>query len=218
MKTPPKRTTPAAQKLRPSKPNIGKGDWGFTDMIGIEAAYKGSSQAEACGSADELNAAVGECHCRIRDARVRRVLYAISCDLFVLGADLANSTIANKTLPRITAEHVRRVEYWIVEFERGLPPIRNFILPIASPAPCALNFARAVCRRAERQAVRYLLEKRDEANPLTLAYLNRLGDLFFTLGRAVMARSGEPETYWSRDGVRREQTPRKRRRKSSGSL
>ncbi len=190
-------------KRKPFKPKMGKGDFGFTEFIGSAVTYKSSWQAETCGTIDELNTLIGEAHARIEDPDTRAVLISISKDLFVLGTDVA-TTIMTETenLPRITTKHVHRIEDLILQHELLLSPIRNFIIPIGPPTVTILNQSRAVCRRAERQMVRFLKEdsrKVEKINPLTLAYLNRLGDLLFSMARYVMRKSDSPETYWSRE-------------------
>lgn len=53
--------------------------------------------------------------------------------------------------------------------------------------------ARTICRRAERHLVR-LAEAGEELNPQVLAYLNRLSDLLWLLGRLLEARAGVDAT------------------------
>ncbi len=190
----------ARRRAKIRKPGIGKGDYGFTDFIGTAVAYKSSWQAEACGSVDELNTFVGDAHARIRDAAIRKVLIQISRDLFVLGTDIANTMMSSRAMPRVTTAHVHQIEDWILHFEKGLAPIRNFVLPIGPPQVTVLNQTRAVCRRAERQMVRFVKDQKNDkkVNPLTLAYLNRLGDLLFTLSRHTARKLRQKDVFWSR--------------------
>ncbi|MBI1979640.1 MAG: cob(I)yrinic acid a,c-diamide adenosyltransferase [Elusimicrobia bacterium] len=189
--------------LKLSKPKIGKGDYGSTDFIGTAVAYKSSWQAEACGTIDELNTILGEAFARVQDADIKSILYQISKDLFVLGTDVANTVMSEKGLPRITTFHIHRLEEWIAEHEKPLKKIHHFILPIGPQSFTVLHQARAVCRRAERQLVKYMKSDRTDLknNPLTLAYLNRLGDLFFALARHVLQETDSPEIYWGRQDI-----------------
>jgi len=191
-------------KVKPFKPRMGKGDFGFTEFIGTAVSYKSSWQAETCGTIDELNTLIGEAFARIESAEIRPVLLNISKDLFVLGTDVATTIMTEKNLPRITTKHVHRIEDWILQYELLLSPIRNFVIPIGPPTVTVLNLARAVCRRAERQMVRFLRDSRkiEKINPLTLAYLNRLGDLLFAMARFVQKQSGTEEIYWSREDAK----------------
>lgn len=188
------------KKLKPQKPKIGKGDYGSTDFIGTAVAYKSSWQAEACGTVDELNAMIGEASNRIQNAKIKSVLLQISKDLFVLGTDIANSKMVKNGLPHIRSKHIHILEDLIVDFEKSLNKIHHFLIPMGPPSFTAIHLARAICRRAERQLVKFMKGTKDEKryNPLTLAYLNRLGDLFFVIGRVLLQEENSPEIYWSR--------------------
>ena len=191
---------PTSQRLKPFKPKIGKGDYGSTDFIGSAVGYKSSWQAEACGTVDELNAMVGESCNRIQNAFIKSVLLQISKELFILGTDIANTKMSAKDLPHIHSEHIHHLEDLIVHFEKTLAPLHNFLIPMGPPSFTSIHLARAICRRAERQLVKFMKGTKDEKkyNPLTLAYLNRLGDLFFTIGRVLLREANAPEICWSR--------------------
>ena len=57
-----------------------------------------------------------------------------------------------------------------------------------------LHLARTVCRRAERAIV--TLARREEVDPVLLAYVNRLSDWLFTMARLANHRAGTPEPQW----------------------
>ena len=60
-------------------------------------------------------------------------------------------------------------------------------MPGATPLAAALDFARTVCRRAERRVLT-LREQTGDSNPEIIRYLNRLSDLCFIWAREVEAR------------------------------
>jgi cob(I)alamin adenosyltransferase len=68
-----------------------------------------------------------------------------------------------------------------------LPEIRNFIIPGGHVSAAQANVARSVCRRAERHVVKHFkndkLKELPEAMKNVLAYLNRLSDYLFVVGR-----------------------------------
>jgi cob(I)alamin adenosyltransferase len=72
-------------------------------------------------------------------------------------------------------------------FNADLPTLKSFVLPGGSEAAARLHLARTVCRRAELAALQVA-----PANPLALAYLNRLSDLLFILARTANAGGAEP--------------------------
>ncbi len=187
-------------KSKPTKPRIGKGDYGSTDFIGTAVAYKSSWQAEACGTVDELNAMIGEASNRIHNAHIKSALLEIMKDLFILGADIANTKMEKRDLPHIMTKHIHHLENLMIHYEKSLNPIHHFLIPVGPPSFTAIHLARAICRRAERQLVKFFKGTKDEKkyNPLTLAYLNRLGDLFFVMGRLLLQEENSPEISWSR--------------------
>ena len=71
-----------------------------------------------------------------------------------------------------------------------LTELTSFVLPGGSEAAARLHVARAVCRRAEREALEAAEEL--EINRLALVYLNRLSDLLFILARTANAGGEEP--------------------------
>lgn len=184
---------------------MGKGDYGFTDFIGTAVAYKSSWQAEACGSVDELNAFLGEAWTRIQNEEIRGILFEISEDLFALGANIANTMMSKPMEPCITPFHVHRIEDRLSDFQNRVNAIRHFVVPIGPPEVTILNISRSVCRRAERQMVKFMKDRRyhDHVNPLILAYLNRLGDLLFTLARFMSKEKKAKEIFWSRKNFKR---------------
>ena len=78
--------------------------------------------------------------------------------------------------------HVHRIE--------KMPGILgDWSLPGELPDAAALDVARTVCRRAERLATQ-LLDAKQLADPAVVAYLNRLSDLLWLLGRLLETRQG----------------------------
>lgn len=182
---------------------IKKGDYGFTGYIDLAIAYKSSWQAEACGTVDELNTFIGEAHSRIKNETIRADLLKISKDLFILGANIATSLTKNSNVPQINTRHIHKLEEKIVQYELLLSPLRHFIIPIGPPSVTILHQARAICRRAERDMVQFLKDKnkQNKINPLTLAYLNRLSDLLFSMSRFILKEDNYPEMIWSRENA-----------------
>jgi cob(I)alamin adenosyltransferase len=113
-------------------------------------------------------------------------LLALQRELFVVGADLATNPRERKKLEAevslVTDRMVKRLERRIDDLveERPLPQV--FIVPGANPASAAIDTARAVIRRAERDVVA-LEHAQREVNPEVRRYLNRLSDLLFVLAR-----------------------------------
>ncbi len=178
------------------------GDKGETGLFGGDRVAKDTPRIEAYGTVDELNSLIGIIRALRLGKKIDRVLLEIQNDLFVLGADLATRK-ANKRLliPRISRSHIASVEKAIDSFQLLLPPLKVFILPGGTAAASHLHYARTVCRRAERSAVR--LSRTEEINESILVYLNRLSDLFFVLARYANRTGKKKETEWRTHSAQR---------------
>ena len=171
------------------------GDDGTTGLLGPRRVFKDAARVEACGSVDELNAALGVVRTHDLDGWLAAELTTIQSRLFHVGAELAAVT---PDLPakqdRIGDEDVTAIERWIDRLETELAPLTSFVLPGGSALGAELHVARAVCRRAERRTVALLLVEPIELR--LVRYLNRLGDLLFVMARWCNRRAGAPETEW----------------------
>lgn len=124
-----------------------------------------------------------------QDPEIGGWLKSIQESLFQVGTVLAAvpqegplpATLDRQLLPELD-EHVRRIE--AVD---GI--LRDWALPGGHTAAAAIDVARAVCRRAERSAVR-LSEAGGLADPEVLRYLNRLSDVLWLFARLLELRAG----------------------------
>jgi cob(I)alamin adenosyltransferase len=94
---------------------------------------------------------------------------------------------------RISAESTVKLDQWIAEIEAAQVASRGWVMPGGTTHSAALDLARAVCRRAERQ-VCALHEKGDLRNPEIIVYLNRLSDWLWLLARWVEPGEQPPGT------------------------
>jgi len=138
---------------------------------------------------DELNSLLGVVLAGEVPDEMRAVLVRVQNELFDLGADV--SLPAGKEGLRVVDEQVAALEADCDRFNAELPALKSFVLPGGSETASRLHVARAVCRRAELEALRA-----PELNPAVHAYLNRLSDLLFILARAANADAGEDEPLW----------------------
>ena len=97
-------------------------------MIGNKRVKKSNPRIATYGMVDELNAALGIILSSKLGKDIRDLLTKIQNDLFVVGADLANPNLNNKS-NRVTSEMVLFLEKEIDRLEEKLPPITFFILP-----------------------------------------------------------------------------------------
>lgn len=173
------------------------GDDGSSGLATGERRFKDDPRFETIGGVDETNAAIGVARLSIADyPDLDLMLGAIQNDLFDLGADLATPGTGTGTEPlRILPTQVERLEKEIDYLNRGLAPLTSFVLPGGSPAAAHLHVARAVCRRAERAAVRLARTAGEPVNPDAVRYLNRLSDFLFVASRWANDLGGRDVTW-----------------------
>lgn len=172
-----------------------RGDEGQTDLLGGQRVSKDDLRVVACGCVDELSSMLGWAVAAAPPTEVRNVVLRVQRELFELGAELARSPLEPPpSAPRITAEHVARLERAIDKTCQALPGLAHFIVPGGCESAARLHLARTVCRRAERAVVSLAGEQTVPRH--VLAYLNRLSDLLFALARRCNHLAGESEALW----------------------
>jgi cob(I)alamin adenosyltransferase len=176
------------------------GDDGTTGLFGGARVKKASLRVDAYGTVDELNACIGVARSTKPDAFIDGVLAQVQVDLFTLGAELATvpGKEGNLSMTLVGDADSERLERAIDEAEKGLPALKNFVLPGGSPQAASLHLARTVCRRAERAVLGI-----DDAQPRMelVVYLNRLSDLLFVLARKANATLGVEDVPWAPRGT-----------------
>ncbi len=178
-----------------------KGDTGETSLIGGERVLKDDLRIEAYGTVDELNSVLGVLRDHLEDEKSDHFLETVQNILFVIGSELAAAPGHKMSLPQLTEEHIVYLENQMDEWEKGLPELKNFILPGGDLAASQAHVARCVCRRAERKAVALSVQlsgtaHADELDFLIIRYLNRLSDALFVLARHLTKKRGGTETLW----------------------
>ena len=162
------------------------GDDGTTGLLYGGRVSKDDLVTEAYGTTDEAVAALGLARATTPDAAVADELLALQRELFVVGADLAANPEQRGKLEGgislVTAAMTERLESRIDDLVSARPLPQTFVVPGATPSSAALDVARSVVRRAERQVVALEVATR-AVNPEVRRYLNRLSDLLFVLAR-----------------------------------
>ena len=175
------------------------GDDGTTGLVDGSRVAKHDQRMAAIGDVDELNSALGVAICEIGDDALVQELRNVQNDLFDLGADLAtpgeadNDFSPSEMVLRIVPSQVERLESLIDAATAALNPLTSFILPGGTKAAAAIHLVRAVARRTERTCVAAGTEM--ALNPQALAYVNRLSDYLFVLGR-MLNNGGKDDILW----------------------
>jgi cob(I)alamin adenosyltransferase len=182
---------------RITKVTTRRGDDGFTDLAGGARVRKDSNRIRAIGTLDELNSALGMARAQKPQPATDRRLREIQNDLLCLGAMLSRKSRARRTSagPDLDVHLPEVMEQESADLQRQLGPLENFLLPGGTPSAAGLQFARAVCRRAEREVV--ALSRSETIDPLPGLYLNRLSDLLFQYARLENKAAGFSEHFWN---------------------
>ncbi len=173
------------------------GDKGETGYIGGRIS-KSSERIELVGNLDELNASIGLIASKTKNDRtfvkLNQKLFKLQNSLFSLGAIIAGG----KSEVNFKKE-TEKLEKEIDAMEKLLKPLKNFILPGGSEVAAHIHLSRTICRRTERQMVRYFdtINFTDEASENLLSYLNRLSDYLFVLARFTNKNLGEEDVVWN---------------------
>ena len=174
------------------------GDDGTTGLVDGSRCPKHSARIAAIGAVDEANSAIGLAICAIDDKANRSILTRVQNALFDLGADLATPSEDGDFEPsemvlRIVPSQPEWVEHQIDALNERLEPLTSFVPPGGSEASARTHVARATTRAAERTMT--ALAGETSVNPAALAYINRLSDLLFVLGR-VLNDDGKADVKW----------------------
>jgi cob(I)alamin adenosyltransferase len=169
---------------------LGKGDEGYTDLMGPERVPKYDLRPETYGTLDEASSALGLARALSGLDKTREMLREVQHDLYLMMAEVATPLPQLEKIPyRITHEQADRLDAMIRELEGLVEMPKAFVLPGASAASAAIDLARTIVRRAERHAVE-LVHKEQMPAGNVLRYLNRLSSLLFVLARYEEHASG----------------------------
>ncbi|CAP35686.1 Protein CBR-MMAB-1 [Caenorhabditis briggsae] len=186
------------------KQGRGTGDSGQSSLYNSERRWKDDDTFNALGTTDELSSYLGVCGSSAQNDGgmddVVETLTRLQCCLQDVGAHLATPPkSSSERKQKKTMFDVAMVEWINAEIDRygdDLPAIRQFILSGGGVTSANLQYARAICRRAERSVVPLMRE--ENIDPMALKFLNRMSDLLFVLGRTACMRNKFDELTYLR--------------------
>ena len=178
-----------------------KGDQGYTSLPGNICVSKADLRIEMYGAVDELISTLGFARSICEDREFTARCKEIQRELFLLTAAIATSAKDPAEMP---LEAVERLTEGVHRLEQIEGILSDWSIPGEHPVSAAIDVARAICRRAERNAIR--LRESGFALPDTIPqYLNRLSDFLWISGRAIELKSGRdarlrltPGKRWTR--------------------
>jgi cob(I)alamin adenosyltransferase len=163
------------------------GDSGTTALMYNRRVPKCHPRIDACGTVDELNAALGLARALLGAGAAQDLINSIQRDLIGLMGELATASedlqrYVADGFPRLSPDWTARLDGLVRDFEAAGTRFQGWALPGGTSAAAALDFARTVARRAER-TVCALAASNEPVNPELICYLNRLSDLLWLMAR-----------------------------------
>jgi cob(I)alamin adenosyltransferase len=168
----------------------GMGDKGTTTLFNCKQGRisKSANVIEALGAVDELNSFLGiikvytELDKLFLKTNNKKLFYSqiierTQQNLFVVQAELAGSKMS------VQRKEINYIENVIQAKSELLPPIKSFTLAGGSIVSSGLDYARTLARKAERRIIAVSDEGIKNVDLKTLAYINRLSSLLFTMSR-----------------------------------
>jgi cob(I)alamin adenosyltransferase len=173
------------------------GDGGTTGLMYNRRVPKTHARVEACGTVDELNAALGLARASATEKFVADNLFWIQKSLVDVMGELG---VTLEDLPRyvkdgyslVTPAMTAKLDALVQEIEAQKVSFKGWATPGATQNSAALDLARTICRRAERR-VCALQEAGELKNAEIIIYLNRLSDLLWLFARWIETKAGITE-------------------------
>ena len=161
------------------------GDDGSTSLYGGHRVMKDDIRIEVSGEIDELNAHIGLLSAMV-EGDVSEILDEIQARLFIVGASMSSMADGSwrvgkevKGESSLIDLELARLEQEIDRLQAAVPQLETFVLPGGSAKAAQSHVCRTVCRRVERRLV--ALSRDVDVDALTMRFVNRLSDYFFSL-------------------------------------
>lgn len=161
------------------------GDDGSTSLYGGRRVMKDDIRIEVSGEIDELNAHIGLLSAMV-EGDVSEILDEIQARLFIVGASMSSMADGSwrvgkevKGESSLSDIELVRLEQEIDRLQAAVPQLETFVLPGGCTKSAQSHVCRTVCRRVERRLV--ALSRDVDVDALTMRFVNRLSDYFFSL-------------------------------------
>jgi len=174
-----------ARPRRPSaRVTTRTGDGGETSLFGKERVRKTDPRIATLGDLDEAQAVLGLARSLAPRSGLGRELLALQQGLYLAMAEVATPRDdLSRLKQRLDGAAVASLDQALEMVKERTPIEGRFVVPGENRLSAALDHARTVARRAERQVVQCVDEGYVSGEHL-LPWLNRLSDLLFVLARA----------------------------------
>ena len=158
---------------------------GYTELIHEAGVSKADARLRVLGAIDEANASLGLAKAFLSDQAKKDLISSCQQVLSLIMAVIAGWK--HKNTPQELEDALKRLEQELALLKADYPLPNEFILPGETPAAAALDVARAVVRRSEREAV-WLAQHGGNVSDTILTYLNRLSSVCFSLEIAELSK------------------------------
>jgi len=149
-------------------------------LLGEGRMPKSDLRMDSIGALDEATAFLGLARSLCTSGGTPELILELQRNLYKLMAETASTPDTADRFLFATPEQIQILEGHIDRLSSQVKLPREFIVGGDSQAQAALDIARTIVRRAERNMAA-LLERGDVQNRHLLAYLNRLSSLLFIL-------------------------------------
>ncbi len=150
-----------------------QGDKGFTRIGDGSTLRKDDPRVETYGALDECQAALGCARAFCRSEGIRGKIHRLEEDLKFLMGYIAK-------YPGVELPPIKTLEEMVEEAVKSSEGREfKFLTPGENPVDAFLHLARTIARRAERWAVKLLLDGEIDLDCYT--YVNRLSDAIYAL-------------------------------------
>lgn len=164
------------------------GDKGETSLYSGERVLKYSSEIETVGVIDSLTSYLGIVRYKtIHTKEIHTIQQKLMNGMSVI-ATKKDSEFYDQ-IPKIKEDDVVNLDKWSDKILKGVEIPQRFIIPGEVNEDSAhVDFARSLCRTAERELVKFIRSSTNIAWDdvfIVQKYLNRLGDYLFIVAREL---------------------------------
>ena len=143
-----------------------------THLLDRTLVDKDSDVINCLGTLDEANSFIGLARVFSRDEKIKETLERIQQKMFKAGLEL----VSDKKMDENDYEEIMSV---VAEFEKIVKKPNKFILLEKNESSAFLSVARAIVRRAEREAIK--LQKKGVTSIWLVEWLNKLSYLLYLM-------------------------------------
>ncbi len=160
------------KRLERPRSNRLKKDVRKTHLLDRSLVDKDSDVINCLGTIDEANAFMGLAKVFAKDERVKTILEGLQHKMFKAGLELVSDS-------KMKEEDYEEILSIINNLEKVVKKPSSFILLEQNESGAFLSVARAVVRRAEREAIS--LQKKNKASIWLVEWLNKLSYLLYLM-------------------------------------